>query len=125
MANQNNMQSQSDVTPDKNDKLENWQPDEYVSWSDVTYFWKYGYDFVDKNREKCDRLGVSEDCRCDLCQKELKKNYKTLYWSGDNPASESRWYAHPGPGRILTKIGSTCMKAVEKAHHQKYRENHE
>lgn len=108
----------------KADLPENWLPGEFITWSEVVYFWNHDYAFVDRNRDKCNKENVPEECRCDMCQKELKKNYVTLYWTGTE-SSESRWYARPGEGREPSKIGATCIKAFVKAHHLKYGDSHE
>lgn len=109
-----------EVKPNKKDEPENWLPDEFITWSEVVYFWNCSYDFVERNRRKCDELHIPEECRCDMCQKELKKNYKTLYY--DICDEGTRWYAQPAPDRKPSKVGLTCMKAFKKAHNLKYGE---
>jgi len=102
------------------------EPEKFVNWDDITYYWNYGSDFVEKNREKSDRMGVPYDCRCDLCQKALKDGYKTVYWrepseeESNDGGSSTRFYLKNVPGTKPSKIGKTCYKAVAKAFKDKY-----
>lgn len=108
--------------------LRNWGPNDFVRWDEAAYYWCHDYRFVDRNREKCDREGVPEDCRCSICQKEIKKGYKTLYWKSpteeeymaDGRDSSSRWYAVPGEDREPTKVCNTCFKSFIQAHKKIY-----
>lgn len=111
------------------DKIfKNWGPDDFVSWDEVQYFVCHSHEFVDRNIEKCNKEGVPEDCRCSICQKELKHGYKTLYWKAptqeeidaDGRGSSSRWYAVPAKDREPAKVGNTCMKAFTQAHKKIY-----
>jgi hypothetical protein len=100
----------------KEAKVEDWDDDDFITWDDYAYYCNHSADWVDKNSEKSDRLGIPDDERCYFCQKPVKK-YKTLYAKpGEYP-----YYGKPGQGRTDTfKVGPTCAKAVEKAHNDKY-----
>jgi hypothetical protein len=100
-------------------KIESWQPDEFVTWDEYQYYCGHGADWVDKNRERSDKLGVPYDQRCGCCQKPLKSGYKTLYVSDDY--NDIGYYAHPNKSHNReVKIGKACAKAFEKAHQDKY-----
>lgn len=95
--------------------------EKYVNWEEVAYYWNYGMDFVEKNMRKSDKMGVPLDCRCELCQKPLSKNYKTLYYKVpfeneiDDRGSSGRYYLNQVHGSTPVKIGNTCFKAFIKA----------
>lgn len=106
--------------------LKEGEEEMFVNWDDVTYYWNYGSDFVEKNREKSDKMGIPYDCRCDLCQKALKDGYKTVYWrepseeESNDGGSSTRFYLKNVPGTKPSKIGNTCYKSFVKAFKDKY-----
>lgn len=100
-------------------KFKTWEPDEFVNWEEYQDFCNHSYDWVEKNWERCERMGIPKDQRCDVCQRALKKGYVTFYCS-NAPNGVSEFYAYPGPNREPVKIGTTCLKAFEKAHTEKY-----
>ena len=85
-------------------KIENWQPDDFVTWDDVQSYVNHDADFCERNWRRCERLGIPKDCRCGLCQKELKRGYKTLYII-DNTID---YYAHPQPNSHEIKVFFFC-----------------
>ncbi len=100
-------------------KIETWAPDEFVTWDEYQYYCEHGGDWVDRNRERSDRLGVPSSQRCYCCEKPIKNGYKTLYISDD--LNDIEYYAQPNAShRTPVKIGKTCVKAFEKAHQDKY-----
>ena len=100
-------------------KIESWQPDEFVTWEEYQDYCGHSADWVERNRERSDKLGVPYDQRCGCCQKPLKSGYKTLYVSDDY--NDIGYYAHPNKSHNReVKIGKACAKAFEKAHQDKY-----
>lgn len=107
-------------------KESEYDGEKFVNWDEVKPYWNYGFDFVDKNWERSNRLGIPDDCRCELCQKALKDGYKTLYFripseeEYNDGGSSSRYYLNPVPGSKPIKIGKTCYKSFVKAFKNKY-----
>ena len=100
-------------------RIETWPEDEFVTWDEYQYYCGHDGDWVDRNRERSDRLGVPNDQRCRFCEKPIKDGYKTLYMSDD--WNDTGYYAQPNETHnIPVKIGKTCAKAFEKAHQNKY-----
>lgn len=95
-----------------------WRENEFVTWDEYQYFCNHGYDWVEKNEKRCDKLGVPKENRCDSCQRELKGKYHILYVKGGPSGSE--FYVHQVPNSEPVKIGNSCIKAFKEAHLRKY-----
>lgn len=101
------------------DKFENWGPDEFVSWEEYQDYCNHSGDWMYKNMLKCEKLGIPPEERCNLCQRPLKNGYKTAYYTtADNGVS--LFFNNPKEGCEEIKIGRTCLRALERAHHDKY-----
>ena len=101
------------------DKFENWGPDEFVSWEEYQDYCNHSGDWMYKNMLKCEELGIPPEERCNLCQRPLKNGYKTAYYTtADNGVS--LFFNNPKEGSKEVKIGRTCLRALERAHHDKY-----
>ena len=100
-------------------KIETWAPDEFVTWDEYQDYCNHSNDWLLQNMERCDKLGIPQDERCDFCQKPLKGPHKILYGCDDH--NDVKYYAHPNKNHNdLARVGKTCAKAFEKAHKDKY-----
>ena len=100
-------------------KIETWGPNEFVTWDDVQRYCNHSYETVERNSNRCDKLGIPEDQRCVFCQKPLKDGYKTLYVSNDY--NDIGYHSQPDEKHNTpVKVGKTSAKAFEKAHKDKY-----
>ena len=109
-------------------KVENWGPDDFVTWEEIQYCSNHGAEFTERNRERADMLGIPEDERCAFCEKPLKRGkYKIVYAADVNDPDYREapygYFANPHPHMKPFKVGSECVKALESAHKLKYENN--
>ena len=99
-------------------KLAYWDENQFVTYEEYSAYGISG-EIRERNLMHSDKLGISEECRCPLCMKQLKEgSYKILIVP--NNTNTTQYYFNPTVKGIPVKIGNGCFKNIMKAYKAKY-----
>lgn len=97
-----------------------WKSTEYVTYEEYAMFGISAAAY-DRNFDRSEKLGISEDCRCPLCAKPLKEgSYKTLM-TIMQPNGVVRYYNNDEVEGTPIKVGNGCFRNLMKAYNKKYK----